>query len=153
MKKHLKFIVLGFVTLAAGGAFYLQTSSQAVANDKVTVYLTRTCGCCKKWVSHLNDNGFKTDLVYVDNLNQVKVNQSIPSNLSSCHTAVVNGYKVEGHVPADAIKKLLAEKPQIDGIATPGMPMGSPGMEGPYKEAYDVISFGKNSEQKVFMSF
>lgn len=118
----------------------------------VTVYKTPTCGCCAKWVEHLQKAGFAPKVQDLPNLSAVKLSTGVPRGLESCHTAVVGGYAVEGHVPADVIHKMLKEKPAIVGIAVPGMPMGSPGMEGAYKDKYNIIAFEKDGKQRVYAS-
>ena len=106
----------------------------------VTVYKSPTCGCCSAWADHLRENGFPVETVDVDDLQAVKAEYGIPPGLQSCHTAVVDGYVVEGHVPADDVKRLLAEHPEAAGLAVPGMPVGSPGMEqGDTVQPYDVL--------------
>lgn len=120
---------------------------------EVTVFHSKHCGCCKKWMAHLERDGFKVISKEVADVNSVKTNLKVPGSLSSCHTAVVGGYIVEGHVPVEAIKKLLASRPQVKGIGVPGMPMGSPGMEGPYSERYSVNSFQENGGNSFFMQF
>lgn len=120
----------------------------------ITVYKSPTCGCCSKWEDHLKANGFKVISKVSEDMAPVKKKQGVPEELQSCHTGVVNGYVIEGHVPASSIKKLLAEKPKgVKGIAVPGMPMGSPGMEGPSSEKYDVMSFTKDGKATVFEKF
>ena len=118
------------------------------------VFKSASCGCCKAWVEHMRSAGFEvrvTDLEG-DALQAEKRKRGIGENLASCHTAVVNGYVVEGHVPAADIKRLLAEKPVVAGLAAPGMPSGSPGMEVPggKKDAYDVLSFTRAGKTAVF---
>lgn len=129
-------------------------SSAAAATEAtgpvVKVYKTPTCGCCTKWVDHLRDEGFRVESVDLDDLTEIKREQGVPRGLASCHTAVVDGYAVEGHVPADVIRKLLSERPDVRGIAVPGMPMGSPGMEGPYKDEYEVFTFDENGPRDVY---
>ena len=95
----------------------------------ITVYKSPTCGCCSLWGEHLQANGFTVETVDVDDISTVKQQYGIPDSLSSCHTGVVDGYIIEGHVPASDIKRLLDEQPEAAGLAVPGMPMGSPGME------------------------
>jgi len=118
----------------------------------VQVYKSPTCGCCSKWVAHLEANGFKVEATDVNDMSLIKLSYGIPGALASCHTAVVGDYLVEGHVPAEDIIQLLKQKPAIKGIAVPGMPIGSPGMEGSNPEAYDVVSFKANGETEVFSS-
>ena len=106
----------------------------------VTVYKSPTCGCCASWVDHLRANGFPVDVQDVEDLQAVKAEYGIPAPLQSCHTAVVDGYVVEGHVPAADVKRLLDERPDAGGLAVPGMPVGSPGMEqGDTVQPYDVL--------------
>lgn len=125
---------------------------EAVASE-ITVYATKTCGCCHKWVDHLEKNGFKVKKELTDSVYQLKVKFDVPETLRSCHTAIVDGYVIEGHVPAKAIKKLLIERPKLKGLAVAGMPIGSPGMEnGNERETFDVIGFGK-SKNSIFMTF
>ena len=120
------------------------------ADPKVTVYKTPTCGCCKKWVSHLEANGLEVESIDMKDLRLIKSMSGIEPSHSSCHTAKVGEYVVEGHVPADDIKRLLKERPDIRGLTVPGMPMGSPGMEGPRKDDYDVLSINKDGSTGVY---
>lgn len=119
-------------------------------NPTVTVYKSPTCNCCTKWVSHLEENGFTVKTTNLPNVMPVKNRLGVPQALSSCHTAVVDGYVVEGHVPADVIQRMLAERPDITGIGVAGMPIGSPGMEGPNPQPYDVIAFDRRGRQEVY---
>ncbi|GAB2502266.1 DUF411 domain-containing protein [Arenimonas alkanexedens] len=106
----------------------------------VTVHKSAYCGCCVKWVEHMQAAGFTVEVVETENMTPVKQRVGIPPGKASCHTAEVDGYFVEGHVPADDVKRLLAEKPEARGIVVPGMPIGSPGMESPdgRVQAYEV---------------
>jgi len=120
----------------------------------VEVFKTPTCGCCHLWVKHLEQNGFTTKVTDMDDLSAVKRKHGVPARATSCHTAVVNGYVLEGHVPAAEVKKLLIERPAIAGLAVPGMPVGSPGMEvGSTVQPYNVLSFDKAGETKIFASY
>jgi len=116
----------------------------------ITVYKSPTCKCCNKWVQHLKDDGFKVDTVNKFDMKSIKSQEGVPQQLASCHTAVVGDYIIEGHVPAADIKRLLKEQPAISGLTVPGMPMGSPGMEGPRKDAYNVLTFTKDGDSTVF---
>lgn len=118
----------------------------------VTVYKNRFCGCCNKWVDHLKKNGFQVSAYNTSDLGEIKAKYGVPDKLASCHTAFVEGYVVEGHVPADVILKFLKEKPKVIGIAVPGMPIGSPGMEGSYSEHYDILTFDRNGKTEVYTS-
>lgn len=117
----------------------------------VKVYKSPTCGCCGQWVAHLRDHGFEVEVEDVADVDAVKRREGVPPALASCHTALVGGYVVEGHVPADDVTRLLAERPEALGIAAPGMPVGSPGMEmGAWKDPYDVVLFGRDGARRVF---
>lgn len=114
----------------------------AFARPKVTVYRSPTCDCCEKWADHLVAAGFETEIVNRGGLTALKTQFGVPEALRSCHTGVVDGYIVEGHVPAAEVHRLLKERPDALGLSVPGMPIGSPGMEvGSEKETYDVILF------------
>jgi hypothetical protein len=116
----------------------------------VTVYRSPTCGCCEDWAEHLRANGFTVVVKDVEDMGEVKRRFSVPAPLQSCHTAMVDGYAVEGHVPASDIRRLLAERPKATGLAVPGMPIGSPGMEqGSQREPYSTILFGP-ADQSVY---
>ncbi len=129
------------------------TISAAESFPTVTVYKSATCGCCDAWVMHLEENGFKVQTRNVENMAPYKKQANVPYGASSCHTAFVGGYAVEGHVPAADIKGMLTEKPAIRGLAVPGMPMGSPGMEyGDSKDPYNTISYTKSGQTSVFAS-
>ncbi len=117
---------------------------------EVTVYKNPSCLCCTKWVEHLRANGFDVRAVDASDLAQIKGRYGVPSELASCHTAIVDGYVVEGHVPADIIQRLLKERPAVAGIAVPGMPVGSPGMEGPYPEPYNVLTFDRDGATRIY---
>jgi hypothetical protein len=129
-------------------------AQRSVAPPVIEVYKTPTCGCCGKWVEHLRAEGFEVRVSDMDDLSAVKASNRIPENLQSCHTGKVGNYVVEGHVPAQDIRKLLAERPPVAGIAVPGMPIGSPGMEvqGVKPQAYDVIAFARQGTRRVFAS-
>jgi hypothetical protein len=119
----------------------------------ITVYKDASCGCCKSWIEHLIKHGYRVDAKDSDDMTEIKRSLGVPEALTSCHTAVVNGYLIEGHVPAADIARLLKTKPKVAGLAVPGMPMGSPGMEGPRTQKYDVLSFDKAGKTKVFASY
>ncbi len=137
------------VALAAGGAV-LTGASAPPAPPTIMVYKSESCGCCKKWVEHLRTSGFPVTTHDVTGLDSIKTELGVPGALHSCHTALVSGYVIEGHVPAADINRLLREKPKIAGLAVPGMPAGSPGMEGGHKDAYEVMAFDASGTAKVF---
>ena len=124
----------------------------AQQRPKITIYKNPSCDCCQKWAEHLAAAGIATDLVNRGGVTALKTEWGVPAALHSCHTGKIDGYVIEGHVPAVAIKRLLSERPQAIGLAVPGMPIGSPGMEGGEPEAYDVVLFGKDG-QKLFARF
>jgi len=135
------------------------TAAAALAADAgdlptVTVYKSPTCGCCKAWIEHLEENGFTVEAVDTQDMMTVKAALGMPDELGSCHTAVIGDYLVEGHVPADDIKSFLAEAPADRGLSAPGMPVGSPGMEveGQPADRYDVIAFDERGGRRVYRS-
>ncbi len=139
--------LLGLATL--GGV----STAVATDDDEVVMYKDPNCGCCGKWAEHMREHGFKVKEVATAEMGQVKGEAGVPQALGSCHTAKVGGYVVEGHVPAADVRRMLTEKPAIAGISAPGMPMGSPGMEGPYPaDRYDVVSFDAQGRTAVFAS-
>lgn len=133
--------------LAVSGAGLLVSGARAEALPHMVVHRNPTCGCCHKWVEHLVANGFTVTVNDVPTMRIVKAKLGVPPDLASCHTAEIGGYVVEGHVPAGAIKRLISEKPEARGLAVPGMPAGSPGMEGGEPETYDVVLFGAETRQ------
>lgn len=139
--------------LVVGGfAFAPRVNAQA-STRTMTVYKDPNCGCCEQWIAHVRKAGFTVTARDTADMDSVKANFGVPSGLSSCHTARVGTYTIEGHVPADLIVKLLKEQPAARGLAVPGMPVGSPGMEqGGRKDAYDVLLFDKAGKTKVFAS-
>jgi len=116
----------------------------------IKVYKDPNCGCCKSWIEHLEQNGFKVEVMDMPDLSAVKNKYGVRQEIQACHTAVVGDYAIEGHVPADLIHKMLKEKPAIAGLAVPGMPMGSPGMEGATKERYNVLTFDRAGRTTVY---
>lgn len=117
---------------------------------ELTMYRSEGCNCCINWAQHLEENGFRVTEQTVQDLGSVKNERGVPGELASCHTAVVDGYVVEGHVPAEDIHRMLREQPEATGIAVPGMPMGSPGMEGMTSESYQVILFDSEGNESVY---
>jgi hypothetical protein len=130
----------------------LRTASAADLPEAV-VYKSPYCGCCGEWVAHLQASGFAVKTVETVNIDPVRARYRVPAQLASCHTALIGGYVVEGHVPASAVKRLLAEKPPVVGISVPGMPIGSPGMEAPNPEAFNAVVFDERGRTKVFESY
>lgn len=153
MKKHdisRRFILLrGFVICAS--AFGVKS---AEALPSVRVHRDPSCGCCGAWVDHLRASGFILEVIETSEINRVKSELGVPQSLASCHTAEVDEYVIEGHVPASSIKRLLRERLRARGLAVPGMPVGSPGMEmaGTAPETYEVVLFG-NFGQRSFARY
>jgi hypothetical protein len=137
---------------AAASAADTSAAKEAAALPVVTVYKTESCGCCKLWVKHLESAGFRLAVHNMEDLGPVKERVGVPYAMGSCHTAEVGGYFVEGHVPADDIKRLLREKPKAKGLTVPGMPLGSPGMEVPSgeKQPYEVFLVANDGTASVF---
>jgi len=155
VRKHVFWQNLIAGVMAAGlfpQAAFSDSGKQA-ALEPITVYKSPTCGCCSKWVRHLQDNGFEVDAVNRNDMNSVKSQAGIPRRLASCHTAIIGGYVVEGHVPAADIKRLLKERPGVTGLTVPGMPMGSPGMEGSRQDRYNVLTFTRAGDSRVFSRY
>lgn len=150
--------VASAVVLIAGAAVAVVSSQSGKAvtgKQTVAVFKSPTCGCCAKWNEHMTAAGYAVTSRDLQDVGPIKDEHRIPANLRSCHTALVGGYVVEGHVPADVVAKLLAEKPAgVVGIAVPGMPAGSPGMESPdgFKAPYQVLAFTKDGQSRVYAS-
>ena len=119
----------------------------------VSAYRSPACGCCKGWLDHLRQAGFTVKDYLTSNLASVKQRYGVPPQLQSCHTARIGGYTVEGHIPVSALQRLLKERPKVAGIAVPGMPLGSPGMESPFKkERYTVFTFTESGRTQAFQT-
>lgn len=127
-------------------------SPHAQEEPLVTLYKNPTCGCCADWAEHMRENGFRVDVEEGVSLAAVKDRNGIPHSLASCHTALVDGYALEGHVPADAVSRLLTERPDVRGLAVPGMPAGVPGMPGEGLASYDVIAFEADGATRVYLT-
>lgn len=128
-------------------SLFLTTS---VSAEEIRVFKSPTCGCCNKWIDHLEDNGFTVKAYNRSDMPFIKEQLGITRSQQSCHSAIVGGYVIEGHVPAADIKKLLRQSPELHGLTVPGMPVGSPGMEGLYKEQYDVLAIDKQGKTSVY---
>jgi len=136
--------LLLFAASSSGGAFAIQM-------QRVQAYKSPTCGCCTLWVEHMRKSGFSVEAYDVRDVAPLRERFGVPDVLASCHTSVVGGYVIEGHVPAEDIQRLLRERPKATGIAVPGMVQGSPGMEqGRGKDPYDVVLFGPGGRATVF---
>lgn len=161
LKKHYHklavFLAASFILVLAA-SYYIyphffnggQLSNVGNKIAKVVVYKDETCTCCQKWVSYLNDNGISATVVSVKDMQSIKSKHKVPSNVVSCHTALMNEYILEGHIPIEVIKKLLHDKPRVKGIAVPGMPIGSPGMPGNSYTSFKVYSFDANQAVREY---
>jgi hypothetical protein len=149
MTRWISVAVLATV-VSIGGAMAAQRPRPVVE-----VYKSPTCGCCALWVKHLQQNGFDAKVTDVEDITQVKTKNNVPARAQSCHTAVVNGYVLEGHVPAADVQRLLKDRPTgVRGLAVPGMPLGSPGMEaGTTVQRFDVLAFDLQGRTTVFASY
>jgi hypothetical protein len=148
-REWLRLLTMGVV---AGGSAEALGASQApmTSGTPMEIWKTPTCGCCTMWVDHMRAAGFRPTVHDMNDVSPIKRKLGVPTALESCHTAVVGGYTIEGHVPADVVRQALKERPKIAGLAVPGMPMGSPGMEGPRKDPYNVVAFEHNGRNSVF---
>ena len=140
-----RFLAASAVVLLAGPAL--------AARDAIEVYKSPTCGCCNKWIEHLRANSFEVLAHDVPDTTELRAKLGVPQTLGSCHTARVGGYLIEGHVPAKDIQRLLRERPRAAGLAVPGMPRGSPGMESDIKDSYDVLVFQLDGRYAVYQRY
>ena len=147
-----RWIAAALATLLLITAGVLVARAPVEAAD-VVVYKSPTCGCCSAWVDHLKENGFSVESHNRNDMTTVKDNMGVPGRLRSCHTAKVGDYVIEGHVPAKEITRLLKQRPAIRGLAVGGMPMGSPGMEGPRKDPYEVTAFEADGDTSVYARY
>src|SRR5258705_10067987 len=150
-KRFVRPFALGVSVVALAlttGAAPVSPIEAAREKTTITVYKDPGCGCCKSWIEHLIKHGYRVDAKDTPGMTEVKRTLGVPDALSACHTAVVNGYLIEGHVPAADIPRLLREKPKVAGLAVPGMPVGQPGMERPRPEHYQDFNFPKKSNTK-----
>ncbi|GFE67168.1 DUF411 domain-containing protein [Litoreibacter roseus] len=138
-------------------AFFLGLATQAIAETTpIDVKKTNGCGCCLAWMEHLEENGFAPtgEDTFAGLLVRFKLDNGVPQRMVSCHTGLIEGYVIEGHVPADDIRRLLSERPDAVGLAVPGMPLGSPGMDqSRWREAYDVFLINNDGSTEVFSSY
>ena len=145
------------IPLALMGVAVLTQPLRALAGSpphQITVWKTPSCGCCHEWVAHLRKSGFEVVTHDVDDTAPVRQKLGLNAKFGSCHTARLNSYVVEGHVPAQELRRLLRERPKALGLAVPGMPMGSPGMEmGNTRDAYDVLLVLADGSSRVYQSY
>lgn len=138
---------------AAAAAWGLGLFSNGAAQAAVLVYKSPSCGCCGGWVRHMRAAGFDVTVRNIEDLDPIKKSAGVPDALISCHTALVGDYVIEGHVPAASVMRLLAEKPDVLGLAAPDMPAGSPGMEGAGREPYNVLAFRGSGATAVYARY
>jgi hypothetical protein len=143
---------VGAATLIARRASAALPANVAAVRPPVTVYKDASCGCCKKWVEHMQSSGFTVTAIDNTDMDALKDHYGVPSGVRSCHTALVGSYVVEGHVPAADVDRMLKEQPKVAGLAVPGMVTGSPGMEGPMSKPYVVVAFQKTGATTPFAS-
>ncbi|MBQ5945976.1 DUF411 domain-containing protein [Massilia sp. ST3] len=146
-------MVKRFLIQSASAVLFGLPLAAAAAQPVIEVFKTSTCGCCKEWVKHLEANGFTVKAQDVENPSDYRAKFGIPEQYGSCHSGRVNGYALEGHVPAAEIKRMLAEKPKAVGLAVPAMPLGSPGMEGPRSDPYDVFLIKNGGQAAVYKHY
>ena len=140
------------VPLLLAGLLF-SAASQAAEPPTIEVYRDANCGCCTPWMKHLEANGFSVKEHVVDDMSAVKARLGVPPRLASCHTGVLNGQFIEGHVPASEVQ-FLALQPHLAGLAVPGMPLGSPGMEmGAQQDAYQVIGLDRQGQEQIVRSY
>lgn len=148
-------ISLGFFLIGCSRVSDTSATNQTQNNKEITVYKSPSCGCCSGWEAHLSKAGFKVVSKPTENMTEIRNQFGVPDKMKSCHTAVIDGYVIEGHVPASDIVKLLETRPDVVGLSAPGMPQKSPGMqpEGEIPANYDVLSFDRQGNVKVFTSY
>lgn len=123
-------------------------------NQEITVYRSPSCGCCGVWIEHMKKHGFQITDIKTEEIDAIKEKYDVSADLVSCHTAVIDGYVFEGHIPADDLKRFLTEKPDFKGLAVPGMPIGTPGMESAkIKQPFTVFAFNHQGQKTVFNSY
>lgn len=158
LTSHVKAFGIGIVLAVVGILAYVQFgASDRDANaalPSMTVYKSPTCQCCGEWVDYLRDEGFEVETSDMEDMGQIKQQFNVPRELTSCHTGVIGGYVVEGHVPAEDIRRLLQEKPDVAGLTVPGMPVGSPGMErGSQQDPYNVLTFTQQGDANIYARY
>jgi hypothetical protein len=150
----LALVLVPMACLNAAPAAKAPTNQQTSQAPEMTVYRSPTCTCCGRWLEHMKQNGFAIKDIPTEDMDAIKRQHGVPAALQSCHTALVGGYWVEGHVPAEDVKKLLRDKPAVAGISVPGMPVGTPGMEmGPRQDPFAVMQLGKSGITSVFHDY
>lgn len=152
IRQHIKLLALSLIAFIATTVLITAPSMAASSKaSEITVYRDPSCSCCGGWIAHLAAQGFQPKEITISNIDTFKQQHGVPNDLASCHTAVIQGYLIEGHVPAEEIKRLLAQHPKVAGITVPGMPIGTPGMEdGDRREPFTVFSFDTQGNARAF---
>ena len=148
-RRTLRLVAAGIVAAAAVS----RGRAALAARPHAVVYKSPACGCCGLWTTHLRQNGFGVRVIELDEMITIKRQARVPANLESCHTAFIDSYVIEGHVPVAAIEKLLSDRPRVIGVAVPGMPAGAPGMPSAQREPFDSVAFAADGLQTLFMRF
>ncbi len=150
----ISYFTLLLITLFLVACDKTESTTKPDLLNMITVYKSPSCKCCSRWVDHLKKNGFTVKAIDVEDVEPYKIKAGISPKLASCHTGFINGYAIEGHVPASDIRSLLKLKAKVSGLSVPAMPVGTPGMEqGDRKDPYDVVSFDKDGNTKVYKSY
>ncbi len=141
-------------TISSVSVWDKETEPSYSGTLNMTVYRSPSCGCCGVWVEHAKKHGFKIEDIKTESMEALKQKYNVPSELASCHTTIIDGYVMEGHIPADDIKRFLASKPKLAGLAVPGMPLGTPGMEaGDMKQPFQLLAFSAQGQIEVFKEY
>lgn len=146
-------LIAGALVLSRPNQNNEDMAERPLSGQEVTVYKTLTCGCCEVYAKYLEREEVNTKVVNVDDLTATKSQYGVPQQVQSCHTSLVGGYVVEGHIPLEIVEKLLVEKPAIKGIALPGMPSGSPGMPGPKTDTWTIFAFAEDGTVTEWMKY
>ena len=149
-----QFLFLGWINPLQAESVWDKIHEHYAGPLNIKVYHSPTCGCCKDWLTHLEKHDFNITAIETQDMNSVKRQHNLPPQVASCHTAFIDGYIIEGHVPADDIKRLLKQRPKIRGLSVPRMPVGTPGMEmGPRKDPFIVVSFDEKGNAEPFKEY
>jgi hypothetical protein len=147
-------LVIAVVLFVSISSLAVADGTQQKAGQKITVYKSPTCGCCQGWIDYLQDNGFIVEAHDTNELNSIKQDNGLTNpRLASCHTALVDGYVVEGHVPVEDIRRLISERPSVIGITAPGMPQMSPGMQSLEPKGYNVYTFNSGGQITIYSRY
>ena len=148
-----RIVAIAIIVFAFAGGWLYAGRTPLANGTKVAMFQNPACGCCSKWAAHMENNGFTVETHKTDQLNSIKEREGVTPETAGCHTSMVDGYLVEGHVPAREVARLISERPNVKGITVPGMPMGSPGMEGGRTDRYEVLTIDHEGNTAVFSSY